>query len=213
MPSIVIVGMPGSGKTWAASKISKIVGKPSGLSVASVGGIRSRAKIRTAAWNSGRMVTRALTYSNSGKVAFVGDFTDASGSTDIDVGFEARGAFRSEYNRRANLDKVIATVPNDHVLVTEGLQLSEKSVRALAKRTRSRSARKCFVLTTCNRLAEGRYLKRVDAINGYVAAGRAKREKILATALRIIEGCGFEMIYRSSDQVVDEVSKILKNIT
>ena len=63
------------------------------------------------------------------EMAMIGNFYPESQETEIDIGFEAHGAFRSAFARH-RLEDLFSGVKHP-VIITEGLTLGERAIAAL----------------------------------------------------------------------------------
>ena len=187
---IVVLGMPGCGKTWA---LQRVVDRGlRGARVVSVGALGSDADVqgrwpRTGCRCAGGTmcaghttpgtrgfrppVRRAATLSKNGRIALLGDFR-AVGTSGIDVGFEAAGAYRAWWARNGLLPFVPPALERYGVrlLVTEGLYLSQRTVDALAAGTVQRTL---LELNTPSARCASQYRARP----GVVATRNAERDR------------------------------------
>ena len=146
--AIVITGMPGAGKTHTACRVKDLLQTLFGIGV--VQQYNAVPMVNAAA----QTISRAMTVFG-GEMAMIGDFFPIdSPETEIDIGFEAHGAFRSAFARH-RLEDLFRDVKQP-VIITEGLTLGQRAIDAL-KQSRKLLA---FDVTTDLGLAEARYQKR-----------------------------------------------------
>ena len=145
--AIVITGMPGAGKTHTARRVKDLL-----QTLFGTGNVQQYNAVRMVNAPA-QTITRAMTVFGN-EMAMIGNFYPESQETEIDIGFEAHGAFRSAFARH-RLEDLFRDVKQP-VIITEGLTLGQRAIDAL-KQSRKLLA---FDVTTDLGLAEARYQKR-----------------------------------------------------
>ena len=170
--AIFVNGLPGSGKTY--SVVGMVQDTPwAGWACVSVGPPGSNSTFETEDWprvtvgkKKGEFkhaVKRAATLSPCVSVAILGDCVN--GQTEIDIGFEAPGAFKSSTSRCGLLPYVIRAlydIGKVQLLVTEALMLTPSAIHEIEKKT-TPSTRTLIELTTDAKLARKRFIARKDS--------------------------------------------------